>query len=52
MDNSSSATVTMPTERDIVITRSFDAPRTVVFEAWTKAEHVTQWADLSRPLLE
>jgi uncharacterized protein YndB with AHSA1/START domain len=47
MDNSSSSTVTMPTERDIVITRSFDAPRTVVFEAWTKAEHVTQWWDPS-----
>jgi uncharacterized protein YndB with AHSA1/START domain len=30
-----------------VVTRLFDAPRAVVFEAWTKAEHVTQWWDPS-----
>ena len=46
-ENTSSATVTTPSERDIVITRTFDAPRTVVFEAWTKAEHVRQWWDPS-----
>jgi uncharacterized protein YndB with AHSA1/START domain len=46
MDNTS-ATVSTPTERDIVITRTFDAPRAVVFEAWTKVEHVTQWWDPS-----
>jgi uncharacterized protein YndB with AHSA1/START domain len=45
--HTSSAKVTTPSERDIVITRTFDAPRTVVFEAWTKAEHVTQWWDPS-----
>lgn len=48
MEHTSGATVTTPTERDIVITRTFDAPRTVVFEAWTKAEHVTQWWDPNR----
>lgn len=47
MENTSSAEVTTPSERDIVITRTFNAPRTVVFEAWTKAEHVTQWWDPS-----
>jgi len=37
----------------IVITRVFDAPRAVVFEAWTKAEHVTQWWDPNgEPLAE
>lgn len=34
-------------DREIVITRIFDAPRTVVFEAWTKAEHVAHWWDPS-----
>ena len=42
------ATVTTPSEREVVITRTFDAPRAVVFEAWTKAEHVAQWWDPSR----
>jgi uncharacterized protein YndB with AHSA1/START domain len=30
-----------------VITRLFDAPRALVFEAWTRAEHVTHWWDPS-----
>jgi uncharacterized protein YndB with AHSA1/START domain len=30
-----------------VITRLFDAPRALVFEAWTKAEHVAYWWDPS-----
>jgi uncharacterized protein YndB with AHSA1/START domain len=45
MDDHRSAKVTMPSDREIVITREFDAPRAVVFEAWTKAEHVAQWWD-------
>lgn len=47
MENPRTAKVTTPSEREIVITRAFDAPRTVVFEAWTKAEHVAQWWDPS-----
>jgi uncharacterized protein YndB with AHSA1/START domain len=35
--------VTTPTDREIVITRAFDAPRALVFEAWTKPEHVRHW---------
>jgi uncharacterized protein YndB with AHSA1/START domain len=35
------------TDREIVITRIFDAPRAIVFEAWTKAEHVAHWWDPS-----
>jgi uncharacterized protein YndB with AHSA1/START domain len=34
-----------PSDREIVITRTFDAPRTLVFEAWTRCEHVSQWWD-------
>ena len=47
MENTRRAKVTMPSEREIVIERVFDAPRTLVFEAWTKAEHVAHWWDPS-----
>ncbi len=39
--------VTTPTDREIVMTRCFDAPRALVFEAWTRAEHVKHWWDPS-----
>src|SRR4051794_34596226 len=45
MHNTREATVTLPSDREIVITRDFAAPRTVVFDAWTRAEHVAQWWD-------
>jgi len=31
------------TDREIVISRLINAPRTAVWEAWTKAEHLAQW---------
>lgn len=38
-------TVTLPTDtdREIVVTRGFDAPRRLVFEAWTSPEHLPRW---------
>ena len=30
-------------EREIIITRIFNAPRELVFKAWTQAEHIAQW---------
>jgi uncharacterized protein YndB with AHSA1/START domain len=42
------ATVTLPSDREIVITRTFDAPRTLVFDAWTKPEHIAHWWDPTR----
>ena len=30
-------------ERELVITRIFDAPRSLVFKAWTDPEHLAQW---------
>jgi len=30
-------------DRELVITRLIDAPRELVWEAWTKAEHVKHW---------
>jgi uncharacterized protein YndB with AHSA1/START domain len=38
-----SATVTLPSEREIVITREFDAPAALVFTAWTTPELVRRW---------
>ena len=38
-----STTITTPTDREIVITREFDAPRTRVFEASTRPEHLQRW---------
>jgi uncharacterized protein YndB with AHSA1/START domain len=35
--------VTTPSEQDIEMTRLFDAPRHLVFDAMTKPEHVKQW---------
>jgi uncharacterized protein YndB with AHSA1/START domain len=32
-----------PAERDVVIIREFDAPRRLVWDAWTKPEHVARW---------
>jgi uncharacterized protein YndB with AHSA1/START domain len=36
-------TLTLPSEREFALTRVFDAPRRLVFEAWTKPEHVRRW---------
>jgi len=41
------AVVTTPSELEILIKRNFQAPPGVVFEAWTKAEHVMRWWDPS-----
>ena len=35
--------ITTPTEREIVMSRIFDAPRNLVFEAWTKPELLKRW---------
>src|ERR1700740_1278719 len=37
------ATQDKPAEREIVITRVFDAPREAVFKAWTDAKELAQW---------
>jgi uncharacterized protein YndB with AHSA1/START domain len=41
--NSGAMTLTLPSDREIVLTRVFNAPRHLVFEAWTNPEHVKQW---------
>jgi uncharacterized protein YndB with AHSA1/START domain len=41
--NSQSAQVSLPTDEQILITREFDAPKELVYEAWTTPEHVRRW---------
>ena len=43
--NNNSAVVTLPTDTQILITREFDAPRHLVYRAWTTPELITRfWA--------
>jgi uncharacterized protein YndB with AHSA1/START domain len=41
--NSDTFQTTTPSDREITLTRLFDAPRRLVFEAMTKPEHVRRW---------
>jgi len=41
--DSNQLTVTTPSDREIVMTRVFDAPRDLVFEAHTSCEHMSNW---------
>ena len=41
--SNSATTMTMPSYHEIVITRTFNAPRSVVFDAITQPEHVRRW---------
>jgi uncharacterized protein YndB with AHSA1/START domain len=42
MSNKNDVTET-PSEREIIITRIFNAPRELVFKAWTEPQHIAQW---------
>jgi uncharacterized protein YndB with AHSA1/START domain len=43
MMNPANLQVTTPSDREIVMTRVFNAPRTLVFDCWTKPELVKRW---------
>ena len=43
MTNTGTLRVTTPTEREVVMTRVFDAPRRLVFDALTKPELFKRW---------
>jgi uncharacterized protein YndB with AHSA1/START domain len=43
MTNTGTLQVTTPSEREIAMTRAFDAPRSLVFDAWTKPELLERW---------
>ena len=40
---SAETTVTLPSDRAVELTRTLDAPRELVWDAFTKPEHVQQW---------
>jgi uncharacterized protein YndB with AHSA1/START domain len=39
----SKLTVTTPSDLEVVMTRDFDAPRELLFDAWTQPEHLRRW---------
>jgi uncharacterized protein YndB with AHSA1/START domain len=41
--NPAAAPAAAPAERVLLITRLLDAPRRLVFKAWTEPEHVVRW---------
>jgi uncharacterized protein YndB with AHSA1/START domain len=46
--SSGTATVTLPTDDEILITREFDAPKHLVYRAWTTPELVKRWWNAKR----
>jgi uncharacterized protein YndB with AHSA1/START domain len=48
MTSSGSAKVSLPTDTQILITRDFDAPRHLVYRAWTTPELVKRWWNAKR----
>lgn len=43
MKNTGTLKVSTPTDREVVLTRVFDAPRQMVFDAFTKPELLKRW---------
>jgi uncharacterized protein YndB with AHSA1/START domain len=43
MNDNKTVHLATPTDREVVMTRVFDAPRHLVFEAWTNPKHLPQW---------
>lgn len=41
--NRSAMMLTMPSDRELVVTRIVDAPRELVFKAWTEPERLMRW---------
>jgi uncharacterized protein YndB with AHSA1/START domain len=52
----SAVTIAMPSDLEVVMTRDIDAPRRLVWEAWTNPAHVPQWmlgpGDWTMPVCE
>ena len=43
MQNAAKLQITTPSDRELAMIRSFDAPRGLVWDAWTKPELLKQW---------
>ena len=48
MLSSRKATVSLPTDEQVLITREFDAPKHLVYKAWTTPELVERWWHANR----
>jgi uncharacterized protein YndB with AHSA1/START domain len=48
MTSSGTAVVTLPTDTQILITREFDAPKDLVWRAWTTPELIKRWWNAKR----
>jgi uncharacterized protein YndB with AHSA1/START domain len=46
--SSGTAKVTLPADKQILITREFDAPKELIWKAWTTPELVRQWWHANR----
>ena len=52
MASSGTAVVELPSDTQIKVTREFDAPRHLVYEAWTTPELVERWWHANRGTVE
>ena|SRR5579863_9611180 len=43
MSSAHSMMLSTPSDRELVVTRVFDAPRKLVFDAWTNPKYIPQW---------
>jgi uncharacterized protein YndB with AHSA1/START domain len=43
MTKPNKSTVSLPNDRDVVVSRAFNAPRSLVFDAWTKPALLQRW---------
>lgn len=43
MNTADTVTISTPSAREVVVTRTFDAPRTLVFDAYTQPELLKRW---------
>ena len=43
MSNLAAVAITTPTDREVQVTRMFNAPRRFVWEAWTSPKHLPHW---------
>jgi uncharacterized protein YndB with AHSA1/START domain len=45
MDTAADVQISTPTDREVVVTRTFDAPRALGFDAYTQPELLKRWYD-------
>jgi len=43
IEKNSAAKLSLPSDREILVVRDFEAPRALLFDMWSKPEHVRRW---------